>query len=392
MEVKQLSLLDGFGKLGCGEIELRSTVKTDDMTDEVKKLFDYEFTGETVTKLSIPVFPNDFSIGLITGSSGSGKSTLLRKCFGEEDLIEWDNTKAIISNFSDAKTGMELLMATGLGSIPSWCKPYNVLSTGERFRADLARRMHNDSVVDEFTSTVNREAAKSCSYSIQKYIRSKGLKRIVFASCHDDIAEWLCPDWIYVTDTMQFYTGVYLQRPEIELVFNECTTSIWQMFKPHHYLSGSLNRSSKCFVANWNGYPVAFVASLAFPSGSFKDKKAYRESRLVVLPDFQGIGIGNAVSETVAQYFIDRGYRYFSKTANPRCGVHRDNSQLWKPTSHNHSKRNDYLKDGVVRNKNQYTMSEDMQKIHSQRVCYSHEYVGIYGGENDSSRSNQTDG
>ena len=31
------------------------------------------------------------------------------------------------------------LSAVGLGSVPSWLRPYAALSTGEKFRADLAR-------------------------------------------------------------------------------------------------------------------------------------------------------------------------------------------------------------------------------------------------------------
>lgn len=75
------------------------------------------------------------------------------------------------------------------------------MSNGQRFRANLARKLKDNAVIDEFTSVVNRECAISCSYSIQKYIRNKKLKNIVFASCHYDIIDWLKPDWIYNLDT-----------------------------------------------------------------------------------------------------------------------------------------------------------------------------------------------
>jgi len=356
------------------EIILTSNVIPDSKTDAIKSKFDYLFTGLSQTVLKVPDFPEDFSIGLIVGSSGSGKSTLLKMKFGEQEKVEWDNAKAIISNFDTAEQGAELLSAVGLCSIPSWCKPYSVLSNGERFRADLARSLRNGAVIDEFTSVVNREAAKSCSYAIQKYIRKNGLHNIVFASCHDDIAEYLAPDWIYNTDTSQFYNGRYLHRPPIELVFHKCSVAEWEMFKNHHYLSGEINKASSCTIAEINGYPVAFTASLAFP---FKGcRNAWRESRLVVLPDFQGIGIGNAVSEAIAQMYLDNGCRYFSKTTNPRCGEHRDHSSLWRPTSHNHKKRTDYIKDGKPRVQSKYAMTDEMQFIHAERVCYSHEYIG----------------
>lgn len=360
-------------------LELKSCVVEDDKTDAIKDKFDFEFSGEIKTQIDVPDFPNDFQIGLIVGSSGSGKSTLLSRCFGDADNVQWDNSKAIISNFQSAEEGIDRLSAVGLSSIPSWCKPYNVLSTGEKFRADMARRLHSGSVIDEFTSVVNREVAKACSFSVQRYIRERGLKSVVFASCHDDIAEYLMPDWIYNTDNTRFYTGVYLQRPPIELVFRQCSVNEWSMFKKHHYLSGEISKACRCVLVETNGYPVAFVGSISFPFGG--EHNAWRESRLVVLPDFQGLGIGNAVSETVAQMYIDQGKRYFSKTANPRCGIHRDNSPLWKPTTHNHKARLDYLKDGKVRINSGYQMSDEKQIAHSTRVCYSHEYIGVAHGD-----------
>lgn len=50
--------------------------------------------------------------------------------------------------------------------------------------------------VDEFTSVVNRDVAKSMSHALQRYIRQKDLK-IIIASCHFDIIEWLQPDYVF---------------------------------------------------------------------------------------------------------------------------------------------------------------------------------------------------
>ena len=71
----------------------------------------------------------------------------------------------------------------------------------------MSRSLHDNAVIDEFTSVVNRECAISCSTSISKYIRNNDLKNIVFASCHDDIIEYLQPDWIYDTDKQELSGG-----------------------------------------------------------------------------------------------------------------------------------------------------------------------------------------
>ena len=152
---------------------LVSKVELDEATLKTNNLFDFEFTG------SIEFFPFkineiiknlDFKILVITGASGSGKSTFSRY-FGEEEHIEWDNNKAIISNFASSDEAVEKLGAVGLNSIPTWCKPRSVLSVGEGFRADLARRLKSGCVIDEFTSTVDRNVAMSTSKSVSKYIR-----------------------------------------------------------------------------------------------------------------------------------------------------------------------------------------------------------------------------
>ena len=119
-------------------IELSSKIKQDDITDRVSNAFDYEFTGEIVTNIKIPKFPTEFQIGLIVGSSGSGKSSLLKQ-FGELETHSWNNELSIASHFDDFDIASSKFGAVGLNSIPTWLKPYNVLSNGERFRADMAR-------------------------------------------------------------------------------------------------------------------------------------------------------------------------------------------------------------------------------------------------------------
>lgn len=321
----------------------------------------------------VPKFPADFSIGLIAGSSGSGKSSILKNVFGEEEKIQWEDGKSIASHFESYDEAVERFGAVGLNSIPTWLKPYNVLSNGEKFRADMSRKLKDYAVIDEFTSVVNRECAISCSISISKYINKKHLKNIVFCSCHDDIIPYLNPSWVYNTDTCEFYSGRYLRQPRINIEINNCRTEAWNMFKQHHYLSGDLNKASSCYVASMNNEIVAFVSILPLPSGSLKH--AFREHRVVVLPDYQGMGIGNKLSEAIGQAYIEKGCRYFAKTSNPRMGVHRDNSRLWKPTAHNHSDRKEYISSGKPKT-NKYTMNEEKLIYHANRVCYCHEYIG----------------
>lgn len=136
------------------------------------------------------------------------------------------------------------------------------------------------------------------------------------------------------------------------------------MFKDHHYLDGNVNKASRCYVGVWEGNVVAFGAAITMPSGTLKN--AWRGHRTVILPDYQGMGLGVRFSDAVAQIHIDEGHRYFSRTAHPRMGYYREHSCLWKPTSKNKKLR----KDVSVKN---------MYKEHyfdNKRICFSHEYIG----------------
>jgi hypothetical protein len=149
-----------------------------------------------------PNMPDTWSVGLIVGASGSGKSLLL-STFGTPAVPHWDDDP-IIESFDS----LDALMAAGLNDVPAWLRPYATLSTGQQFRADLAAQMADGAVVDEYTSVVSRTVARSASVSIRRYIDTRQLTRLVFATCHHDVEEWLQPDWVIDTDE-----GVMRDRP-----------------------------------------------------------------------------------------------------------------------------------------------------------------------------------
>ena len=136
------------------------------------------------------------------------------------------------------------------------------------------------------------------------------------------------------------------------------------MFKDHHYLRDDLHNASRCYVGLWDGQLVAFGATMTMPNGFIKN--AWRGHRTVVLPDFQGMGIGVRFSNTMGQIHVDQGHRYFSRTAHPRMGYYRETSYLWKPTSKNRKLRKDITHQNLYNN----------HYADNKRICFSHEYVG----------------
>lgn len=342
--------------------------------DNICKAFDITLDkAREFSTQDLPELPEDYKILLIVGSSGGGKSSILRKHFlHNEWQYEWDG-ESICEHFDSAEDAINRLGAVGLNSIPAWLKPYSVLSTGEKFRADLAINLKSEAVFDEFTSVVDRNVAKSTCVAVNKYINKQDLSKVVFASCHRDIVEWLQPDLVYDVDTKELIDRRSLRqsRPEIKLEIRELKKEeklkAWDIFARHHYLNEKLNKSARCFVAYWGDVLIGFSSSLTMPSGSLKN--AYREHRTVILPDFQGMGLGTNLSNTIAQLHIEEGKRYFSRTTHYRFGEYRQNSPLWKPTSKNRVLRKDILtkpKDELYNN----------YQGDNKRVCYSHEYIG----------------
>ena len=152
--------------------------------------------------------PDNWQIGIIAGGSGTGKSTIGRELFG--DLINDDfeyKAKSVIDDMpgKDIQEIQKMFYAVGFGSVPSWLKPYSVLSNGEKMRVDLARKMLSSDfiVFDEFTSVVDRKVARVMSIAISKAIKRYPNKKFVAIGCHFDVIKFLQPDWTFNTDKMQ---------------------------------------------------------------------------------------------------------------------------------------------------------------------------------------------
>jgi ABC-type lipoprotein export system ATPase subunit/GNAT superfamily N-acetyltransferase len=346
--------------------------------EEIKRK--YDITDHKETAVEIPELPTD-GIVLIVGTSGSGKSTILRS-LGELRQPVVDNNRNTIENFTTPERGEELLLACGLRTIPTWFRSPATLSNGEYHRFEMAISLDQGlGTVDEFTSVVDRDTAKSLALSIRKFYDRRGTTEPLYiASCHRDIVDWLDPDWVYDTDLQKLDNRRSLlpvgRRPPITLTIRSTTPDYWRYFSKYHYLDTRMSRSVHCYVGLIGDKPVAFHAAI---HSTNRDIHSYwRGHRTVVLPEFQGMGIGTAFSDAIAEMYVSRGMRYFSKTAHPSFGEHREKSPLWRATSTNRkSRKSSYLlKDGSIRAMPGYGGNAQIALRDADRVCYSHEYLG----------------
>lgn len=281
----------------------------------------------------IPYDDKPWNIGLIVGPSGCGKSIIARHLFGDRVDIshEWKG-KSVIDDFNPALSMEDIAticQSVGFNTIPAWMRPYNVLSNGEKFRVDVARRLleYDDPIViDEFTSVVDRQVAQIGCHAIQKIIR-KRKRQFVAVACHYDIIEWLQPDWIFEPGTMTFQWRCLQPRPKLNIEISRVEYEAWQIFAPFHYLTRELNTAAVCYGLWVEGILASFMGVLHFPHPKVKNIK--RDSRLVTLPDYQGLGLAYVLSETVASAYKALGYRFRNYPAHPALIHGHDKSPMW---------------------------------------------------------------
>jgi GNAT superfamily N-acetyltransferase len=324
-------------------IVVETSIAVTPRVQQVAGLFD--LTVEPVARLEwkvvLPLTARPWHVGLIVGPSGCGKSTIARRFWPEPSAraaaLDWPRDRSLLDAFPmglSIKEITALLSAIGFASPPAWLRPFHVLSTGQQFRATLARLLAEaladparpTIVCDEFTSVVDRTVARIGSAALAKTVRKHCLG-FVAVTCHEDVEDWLQPDWTYRPAEDRFTWRCLQRRPAFALEIVRCQSSAWDLFAPHHYLSGALARSAVCFLASTREQPVAFSAWLPFVGAG---RPTRREHRTVTLPDYQGIGIGNAVSDLLAAMWRGLGYRATSTTTHPAMMRARLASPHWR--------------------------------------------------------------
>jgi len=106
------------------------------------------------------------------------------------------------------------------------------------------------------------------------------------------------------------------------------------MFRSYHYLNGSLGAGVRCYAAVYQDKPIAFIAVACVKMKA----KYYRVSRLVVLPDYQGIGVGKRLLNFIAElYFSQTKKPFYILTSNPQ--IIRGSMQNWRVKRFGHASK-----------------------------------------------------
>lgn len=296
----------------CGSLSLDMKLQinhtTKDFTsyraERVKSLFNCEDGHKFEREFDLPVEKLPWRIGVVAGPSGSGKTSIGRK-LGQIWEPGWPHDAPVIDGFaSDFDTATSAMSAVGLGSVPAWLRPYEVLSNGEKFRVDLARLVADApqgvTVVDEFSSVIDRQIAQIGAEAFARSWRRKEGPQVVLLTCHYDVLSWLQPDWWLDTATGKF-NGQCLRRGKLTLEIHKTGAEFWPLFEPHHYLKLPHMVAPQFYVGFVDGQPVAHVCL----SPKFEAGRNMRACRLVILPEWQGIGFGIKFLEGVCRLQLE---------------------------------------------------------------------------------------
>lgn len=280
--------------------------------ERVKSLFNVETGANFTLEAELDVESAPWQIGVIVGPSGSGKTSLGRALWGPQALWApaWPADAPVIEAITPAGSFDDVtaaLSSVGLGSVPTWLRPFPVLSNGEQFRANLARLIAEapaQVVLDEFSSVVDRQIAQIGAGAFAKaWRRTQG--RAVLLSCHYDVLDWLQPDWVFDTATGQFLRGWVRRRPRVDVQLWQTDWRHWPAFEPHHYLKLPKMIAATNYVATVGNQLVAHVG-VSTRAGL----KEARACRLVVMPEWQGAGVGLRFLDAVCERWRQGLNRY----------------------------------------------------------------------------------
>lgn len=306
------------------DLTLECPVERTPRVVQLEGMFDVPAAEKTRVAFAFdaPIDDRPWNVGLIVGPSGAGKTSVARHLFGDclVSGYDWPDTRSIVDGFGEMsiRDSTAALASVGFSSPPNWLRPFRVLSNGEQFRATMARALVDARAricIDEFTSVVDRTVAQIGSAAIAKSIRKRN-KQLVAVTCHYDVTEWLQPDWVIEPHLGRFAWRSLRRRPEIQLEIVRCDYQAWRWFAPYHYLSQELHRACRCFAGLIQGEPAVFGSFLHLVHPTVRNM--YSFNRVVVRPEFQGVGIGSGVFlDALAAVGKALGYRIVGHTGNP---------------------------------------------------------------------------
>ena len=142
-------------------------------------------------------------------------------------------------------------------------------------------------------------------------------------------------------------------KPKLDIVVKEGEKHLWDIFAPHHYMDHALPPSCVFYTFYWikdNEEILVGCSGVIFQIA--RNLSARRFTRVVVLPEYQGLGFGSLIINTIASYYKKEGIqKFFLSTFHPRLGEYMRHSSKWEASNNNlkEFKTNDKATEGSMK-------------------------------------------
>lgn len=149
----------------------------------------------------------------------------------------------------------------------------------------------------------------------------------------------------------------------IHLTFARCESTDYEKmgFSQYHYRE-RFNHAAHSFKFYVDGEPCGFVAMLAQPFGGKGGHDSWRVSRVVVLPQYQRMGLGSLMEVFIAALYTHHGKTVYASCQSKHLGKkHELYTHLWKEGSGNRKASNG------IDNKYRNRITDK---------CFRHRYIG----------------
>jgi ABC-type transport system involved in cytochrome c biogenesis ATPase subunit/GNAT superfamily N-acetyltransferase len=269
--------------------------------------------------LAIHIHPTDLM--LITGDSGSGKSALLKALKADlgadaadaGDLKIDPNTPIIETIGKNTADAIEALSQVGLNDAFLFLRPYRELSEGQKHRYQTALLAASGKpfwVIDEFTSTLDRDTAKILAFNLQKQARRMGAA-VIAATTHRDLQRDFAPD-VHIHKrygkevTVKYHPGAHADACSLtrQMTIQAGTAADYKQLSQFHYRTSRLPPLRRVFCLKRKGELCGVIVYSNPPPMCFGRSKVWKGnlqqlnrevaaiSRVVMHPKYRSISLG----------------------------------------------------------------------------------------------------